>query len=35
MEDIVEVQYSWGREVQHRGAFFYMDDGLVASKDPD
>ena len=35
VEDIAGVQDGRGREVQHRGAFFYVDDGLVASTDPE
>ena len=27
-------KYGWGREVIHCAAFFFADDGLVASSDP-
>ena len=34
VEGVVGGQYRWVEEVLHHAAFFYMDDGLIVSKEP-
>ena len=35
VEGLAGGKVGWGREVLHRSAFLYADDGLVISTDPD